>query len=154
MIKLTEEISHYEPLNETDLIAKGALTGRLTFIALENELFVDLDGGVVNPSVMKFLNDDGIIIDMSLADGSLKTKSLREGHWHLYIRLNSKTERRERVLYQALLGSDPNREYVTNKHEADLIAFFETPEEAKKVEKWREGFRLGVDMPANQEEAF
>lgn len=126
--------ANHRNLEEVLEIAKNE--GLVAFLPRENELFVDLDCGqcAVNEKVQDILRSEQLVSDVFL------TRS-RSGNTHVYVRLTHPVSEVERIALQAALGSDPTREALSMAYHFKALepttVFFETPEQAERVEQWR-----------------
>jgi hypothetical protein len=121
--------------DELNLLA--AELGMTAVFPNSNELLLDFDtpDQICNPQVLRALKSNGYYFKSQLLTTS------QGGNKHLYIRLGRDVTPHERVILQSTLGSDPTREalsWVRLRDDAEVVhTLFETPEEYKKVLKWR-----------------
>lgn len=113
--------------------------GQTAFFPQGNELFLDDDTLSFNlgHKYVQTLVDNGIQVISSLSTVSAHGKR----HW--YLRLSESLEEMEKVVIQMALGSDMTKELLTmlriRQGGTGSIALFETPTQALRVAKWRDG---------------
>lgn len=136
---------------EIDKIASRK--GLIAFYPKDRELLIDFDEpfetGVIK--LAAHLGTSPVSLTLKSADEieiveQFFTRS-KSGRTHAYILMNCDLNNQERCLLQALFRSDPVREAYnlirTMRNEKDSIALFETPDQAKLVQKWRYDITVG-----------
>lgn len=123
-----------ENTTKESLEDKAESLGLVCFFPLPNELQIDLDNGALMTSLASCLSSNGFNIVSTLT-----TISKNRGE-HVYLKLGVEISDTERIILQACLGSDRKREflgYIRLAANAQPSCMFETPLQAKKVERWR-----------------
>lgn len=125
-------------ITQEEATEKAAELGLVAFFPKDDELFIDDDHHThtMQDPVYKILKNNGIEIKSSLYTVS------KSGNRHVYIKLSEAVDNRLRLFLQAVLGSDVAREtlgMLRYRTEGDfLITLYEKPDQAAKVNKWRE----------------
>lgn len=129
--------------NLTELQEKAKANGWTVLTPLDNELFLDRDEPASylargDTDILGYLGRAGVTMVSCLTTVS------PGGNTHIYIKLDTPLPELERILLQAVLGSDRRKEcltYIQHKEELEApIAFFEVPGQLDRVIKWRSNF--------------
>lgn len=131
-----EEYGHDEPsLRMQKAHIQAAVKGCIVVLPKPNELFVDIDSADALATFKVAIKKIEEGFTDSLTYNQRPSPSGREGRFHITVTLprNVKSHE-ERILLQALLGSDPIRELVSwgrvQRRAPEPTLFFEKPEVA------------------------
>lgn len=139
---INEEESTVAQRSEEEAIDIASSAGLVAFFPRDDEAFLDIDDTAYIPrnKVMDALNAAENMADRLAVVSSIVTTS-KSGNKHVYVRFDRPLLLLERLVIQAVLGSDPVKEALTLlrvlAESTGAIALFETPDQAKRVERWR-----------------
>lgn len=106
---LAEESTNRYPLSVHDELKKRG-GDWMIHTPTAYQLFIDIDSEEQLKYFRRAYND--FKADLGLLSYDLK-KSRTAGHYHIRVTLNAQTGIRDRILLQAVLGSDPKRELLS-----------------------------------------
>jgi hypothetical protein len=97
-------------LHSDHAYAEAKKENNVVVLPEENQLLLDIDSpeaeAVYNKNKSRFITHIAVIINE-------ERKTSRGGNTHIYVTLDRNIDKRERVLFQLFLGSDPTREMLS-----------------------------------------
>lgn len=130
-----------ELLDVDNALEAAAELGLIAIFPLGDELILDID----QPFESAFYSNGKMFAVM--ASNGIKVQSMlhtksKSGNSHVYIKLEQLISHKDRIILQAVLGSDPTREFLSLLRQRKGFMWptvaFETTEEAARVEEWRQ----------------